>query len=108
MPSVVPPAPMQTFLPGQLPMQQQSALTQEALQQLRRTLNHTAQLQMLEALLSNKNLSMEGLAALGAPLNSQTQAQAGLLSWQAAQQAQQQAQSQLRSSQPLQVASACL
>ena len=111
MPAGVPPAPKQPFLPGQLPMQQplqqQSLVTQEALQQLRRTLNHTAQLQMLEALLSNKNLSMEGLAALGAALNNQTQAQAGLLGWQAAQQAQQQAQAQLRSSQPLQVPPAC-
>ncbi len=111
MPAGIPQAPKQPFLPGPVPMQQplqpplqQNQITQEALQQLRMTLNHTAQLQMLEALLSQKNLSMDGLATLGAALNSQTQAQAGLLGWQAAQQQQQHAQhAQPRSSQPLQV-----
>ena len=107
MPAGMPQAPKQPFMPSmQQPLQpppQQNQVTQEALQQLRMTLNHTAQLQMLEALLSQKNLSMDGLAALGAALNSQTQAQAGMLGWQAAQQAQQAQHAQPRSSQPLQV-----
>ena len=110
MPAGVPQAPKQPYLPNPVPMQQpmqpplqQNQVTQEALQQLRMTLNHTAQLQMLEALLSQKNLSMDGLAALGAALDTQTQAQAGLLGWQAAQQPQHAQQAQQRSSQPMQV-----
>ena len=114
LPAGMPAAPKQPFLPNPMSLQQQQPLqhsqaTPEALQQLRMTINQNAQLQILEALLQNQNMGMDGLAALGAALNNQTQAQAGLLGWQAAQQAQQAQQAQhaqqpqLRSSQPMQV-----
>ncbi|CAK0744637.1 hypothetical protein CVIRNUC_001563 [Coccomyxa viridis] len=113
LPAGMPAAPKQPFLPNPMSLQQQQPLqhnqaTPEALQQLRMTINQNAQLQILEALLQNQNMGMDGLAALGAALNNQSQAQAGLLGWQAAQQAQQAQQAQhaqqpqLRSSQPMQ------
>ena len=92
LPAGMPAAPkQQPFLPNPMSLQQplqQSQATPEALQQLRMTINQTAQLQILEALLQNQNMGVDGLAALGAALNNQSQAQAGLLGWQAAQQAQ--------------------
>ena len=109
LPAGMPAAPKQPFLPNPMSLQQplqHSQATPEALQQLRMTINQNAQLQILEALLQNQNMGMDGLAALGAALNNQSQAQAGLLGWQAAQQAQQAQhaqQPQLRSSQPMQV-----
>ena len=111
LPAGMPAAPKQPFQPNPMSLQQQQPLqhnqaTPEALQQLRMTINQNAQLQILEALLQNQNMGMDGLAALGAALNNQSQAQAGLLGWQAAQQAQQAQhapQPQLRSSQPMQV-----
>ena len=112
LPAGMPAAPKQPFLPNPMSLQQQplqhNQATPEALQQLRMTINQNAQLQILEALLQNQNMGMDGLAALGAALNNQSQAQAGLLGWQAAQQAQQvqhAQQPQLRSSQPMQVLS---
>ena len=107
LPAGMPAAPkQQPFLPNPMSLQQplqQSQATPEALQPLRKTINQTAQLQLREALLQNENMGVDGLAALGAALNNQSQAQAGLLGWQAAQQAQHAQQPQLRSSQPMQV-----